>query len=425
MFYTITAAVLFLIGLGLLFYNIFWLQNIDSGRFFDRKYARRKEFIKARIDSVGVQGKNDYVISCDVDGKGTCVDIEVSSEQLNRLQAKREIYLSEYQAAKAKIYCIAPLMDIADIRVPIKKIEDSTCSEEEVAALDSKARTFHHAEMVLLAAAFFLCPNSSLASIILSVLAIIFSVLVVPLKRWTNVKGIVIIKTDSGSKAKKANNKGDKPIGFDDWSETNKELFSIEQRLRGITQEPAPKEDPDEGASAAVIPEEVTPSEVPEQEEQQPDKPIRFCKHCGCIVSETAQFCESCGAKLSEDILAEKVEEPVKEEPKAELSVQEEPKVDETVSVAKVIAETVETVKAEKAESQSAPELEKESPEPSFTFSDPPPKATVTVKEQETIQEAEQKPAKRQQMNHRPRKKKRKPAISDELAEMIDDISAK
>lgn len=306
MFYTIIAAVAFIISTLLFARNIFQCQNVETGRFFDREYGREFKIVKATVSGISIVGKNRYAVTCNIDDKNTYVDIEMSPDRLKRLRQSDTLYLIEYSTAKAKLYCVAPLSDMGLQGLPFFE-KDEASRGEDTDGLDQKAQSFHKLNMVLILLAFFTCPTTAMTSILLSILASILAIFVIPLMPWTRAKGFAIIKKEA-SNVKKQDQTSKIPIGFDDWSDTSKELYSIEQRLRNTAQNVSI--DPDDSSSDAEETTESTESEGENCEDEvldvtlevkSKDEPPRCCRVCGCIVSKNAQFCESCGNKLTED----------------------------------------------------------------------------------------------------------------------------
>lgn len=388
MFYTIIAAAAFILS-GLLFaINRLSWQNAETGRFFDRDYGRESQLVKATVDGVSMVGTKRYAISCKIDGSSDCVDIEVQPDRLKRLQKSEELYLMEYTTPKARLYCIAPISDMG-LGSALRITKAMTFDAEDVEALDKKAQMAHKLDMLLIAAAFFTCPTTPLTSLVFSVLSIIITVYAVPLTPWTRAKGFGIIKTESPNQKSKEK-KTDKPVGFADWSETNKELFSIEQRLRNTVQEDQGEvAEPIEGPETSRNLDNASFGDDGKKDPEQSEKKLRVCRVCGCIVSKSAQYCESCGHKLSEDTNSEAIYE-VKEAP---------------VSM----------------EDDSQPKNEnysENSCNTSTTFEE------ATDNGDESIgsdQAPSQEAGKRQHRNRRQRK--RRPAASNDIEEMLKDIA--
>lgn len=306
MFYTIIAAVAFIVSTLLFARNIFQCQNVETGRFFDREYGREFKIVKANVSGISIVGKNRYAVTCNIDNKDTYVDIEMPPDRLKRLRQSDTLYLMEYSTAKAKLYCVAPLSDMGLQGLPFFE-KDEASRGEDADGLDQKAQSFHKLNMVLILLAFFTCPTTAMTSILLSILASILAIFVIPLMPWTRAKGFAIIKKEAPN-VRKQDQTSKIPIGFDDWSDTNKELYSIEQRLRNTAQNVSI--DPDDSSSDAEETTEFQESEGENCEDEvldvtlevkSKDKPPRCCRVCGCIVSKNAQFCESCGNKLTED----------------------------------------------------------------------------------------------------------------------------
>lgn len=388
MFYTIIAAVALIFSSLLFAVNRLVWQNTETGHFFDRDYGREFQLVKATVDGVSMIGTKRYAISCKINGSSDCVDIEAPPERLKRLQNREELYLMEYTTQKAKLYCIAPISDMG-LCDALQITRLTTFDAEDVEVLDKKAQMAHKLDMLLIAAAFFTCPTTPLTSLVFSILSIIITVFAVPLTPWTRAKGFDIIKAESSS-LKAKDRKQDKPVGFADWSETNKELFSIEQRLRNTAQENQNEAaDPIEEPETERVHGSVDSGDGDKNDFDPSEKEFRVCRACGCIVSESAQYCESCGHKLSDDTGSETTRE-----------VEEAP-----ISV----------------ENDSQPKAENDSGDSSSTSSM---FEEATNKENDST-EAGQTPSqdagKRQHRNRRQRK--RKPAASNDIEEMLKDIA--
>lgn len=394
MFYTIIAAVIFIVSGYLLAYNLLVSQNINVGNFFDRQYLRNSNNIAAEIDEVSIVGKRQYLVTFAI-SNAKSVDIEVSEERLKRLQKCDEIYLMEFSIPKGKIYCISPISEIGFSG--IKKVRLHSFGGDEAEELDRKARFFQKIGIALLALAFFTCPSTPLTSIVLSVLSGIISVSVVPLLPWTRAKGFGIIKAESQkSKDKTADSKV--PVGYSDWSDTNKELFSIEQRVLSQIQESSESQvEPNSNVKAESKQETDIRAERQEENISVPqsqtdsihtNSPARFCKYCNHPVRDEAIYCEMCGHKLVEE----------------EKSISEESRNHRVEPEAKqeniLVQETV----------PSSPIDEKE-------------KDDTTQNTDHAVHLGESKDEPKQQSNYKQRRRRRKPAASNDIADMINDIA--
>ena len=392
MFYTIIAAVIFIVSSGLLAYNLFIAQNIEVGNFFDRQYVRESNSVTAEIEAVSIVGKKQYAVTCVISDTKS-VDIDVNEERLKRLRKCDKLYLMEFNIPKGKLYCISPLSDIGISGV--ERIRLHSYGGDEAEELDKKARAFQKIGMALLALAFFTCPSTPLTSIVLSVLSGIISVSVVPLLPWTRAKGFGIIKTESQkSKDKAADSKV--PVGYSDWSDTNKELFSIEQRVRSQVQEtPESRDltdrDVDEGPEQEVAaqPElqgDPVRDHLAQTEAVLEKPPVRYCKNCNHLVSDEAVYCELCGRKLSEDI------ETLPKENTTSRENQEEQQENHQGQIQDI----------------SLPDLAEQEE-----------KNDIAENAGKGVHKEEPK----QQSNYKQRRRRRKPAVSNEIADMINDIA--
>ena len=391
MFYTIIAAVIFIVSSGLLAYNLFIAQNIEVGNFFDRQYVRESNSVTAKIEAVSIVGKKQYAVTCVISDTKS-VDIDVNEERLKRLRKCDKLYLMEFNIPKGKLYCISPLSDIGISGV--ERIRLHSYGGDEAEELDKKARAFQKIGIALLALAFFTCPSTPLTSIVLSVLSGIISVSVVPLLPWTRAKGFGIIKTESQkSKDKAADSKV--PVGYSDWSDTNKELFSIEQRVRSQVQETPESRDltdrdvdegPEQESDAQAELQEKAVCDHQTQTDAASEKlPVRYCKHCNHPVSDEAVYCELCGWKLSEDI------ETLPKENTTSRENQEEQQENHQGQIQDI----------------SLPDLAEQG------------KNDIAENTGNGVHKEEPK----QQSNYKQRRRRRKPAVSNEIADMINDIA--
>lgn len=396
MFYTIIAAVIFIVSSGLLAYNLFIAQNIEVGNFFDRQYVRESNSVTAKIEAVSIVGKKRYAVTCAISDTKS-VDIEVNEERLKRLQKCDKIYLMEFDIPKGKLYCISPLSDIGISGV--KRIRLHSFGGDEAEELDKKARALQKIGMALLALAFFTCPSTPLTSIVLSILSGIISISVVPLLPWTRAKGFGIIKTESQkSKDKTADSKV--PVGYSDWSDTNKELFSIEQRVRSQVQDVPETQDltncdVDERPEQKVDAQPKLAGEADCDHQAQTDAvsekiPVRYCMHCNHPVSDAAVYCELCGWKLSEDREAFPKDNGAPREEQGKMPESNQGQIQE-------------------------PSL------PALTGLDE--KNDTAENVEKTAHQEEPRDEPKQQSNYKQRRRRRKPAVSNEIADMINDIA--
>lgn len=392
MFYTIIAATAYILSVILFVTNQVKLQNIHTGRFFDREYSRDFELVKATIDGVSIIGAKRYAITCRVKDSNDCVVIEVDLARLKHLKRNDELYLMKFTMPKAQIYGIAPISEL--------ELEETLCiskvmnlDADDVEDLDKKAQMAQKLNLAIIVIAFFTCPSVPLTSLLFSIIAVVMDLFIVPLAPWTRAKGFGIIKTQAHSN--KARSKiPETPVGFEDWSDTNKELFSIERRLRKAVSDTVDDRSETEKRIKEDAATEKNPQNYSDNEDQQSDlsqSTPRFCKACGCIVSEHAQYCESCGNKLSDDGLPETVKNNINN-----------------------ISEIAEVVEQVETDSTEAVDITNEFSEAKQSIGNQP---ILAAPEQDTSSE----PGKRQHRNRRQRKEKAN--TSNGIEEMLRDIA--
>ena len=353
-----------------------------KGRLFDRVYFRKSRLLEAEVDSIGF-AEGQYQICCKVPGEKHSVEMTVSESVIRRIQRKNILALICYEFPKGRVYSVASLSEMpASVQLSELKSEASGNSQE----LDEKATMLHKANLATLILAFLSCPASPFASMLLSFFSIILALFVVPFKSWTMQRDFGIIKDTKDHSGKgQAPKESDLPVGYADWSQTNKELFAIEQRLQNSLKELSVGDEESALEKPELSPEKAEPEKMPPQDEAPPQK---ICTNCGCIVDASARFCSSCGHPLIEG-----------ETPAMPIIKDEEAPV-KTKEAAETIPETV------------------EEPEPIFEET-----AKETVKEAVVVVEEkkqEKKPAR--YGSSKPRRKPRN-APDDEVAAMVDSIA--
>lgn len=153
MFYTIIAATAYILSVILFVTNQVKLQNIHTGRFFDREYSRDFELVKATIDGVSIIGAKRYAITCRVKDSNDCVVIEVDLARLKHLKRNDELYLMKFTMPKAQIYGIAPISEL--------ELEETLCiskvmnlDADDVEDLDKKAQMAQKLNLAIIVIAF-------------------------------------------------------------------------------------------------------------------------------------------------------------------------------------------------------------------------------------------------------------------------------
>lgn len=114
---------------------------------------------------------------------------------------------------------------------------------------------------------------------------------------WTKDKNSDIIEEKEESVQCQSETQSGVPVGYDDWTASEKALYAIESRL---TKGKAPEEDGESCKEEAV--DDIAP---------------KACVNCGCIVGNDACFCSQCGEKLNVPDCAEFSKEGSARVPKA------------------------------------------------------------------------------------------------------------
>lgn len=409
MILTIIAAAGVIAAAGMLARNCLKLRTYFKGRLFAQDFCVPCKVIESNVLSVSLEDEGTYSMMCDV-GNGKSVSIGLKERDVVRLQSTKKLYLLEHDFSTAKVYELS-LFSKIHMSVPVTLRESFGTELDTMIDLNKKASFTQYCNCALVVVAFILCPHHSIFSIICSAASIILSNFVVPLKKWTNQPMFGIIKAEDKKKQETAaHKKSDEPVGFENWTDTEKQLYDIQQRLMTETSAAENSENP-EGQNESK-PHIVYVHEEAELNQTEPtvkdhsdreaeiassiadaveNHSFRFCKECGCIVGEHALACDSCGAKLDDAPLQneETFDQPI--------DIDLEPVSPAPVSFAPDIVLPPEVEQPIQAENTSIDTA------------------------LESVPAQEEKPKKT--MNHRTGKRKRKAAVSSDVSDMLNDIT--
>ena len=272
--------------------NRFKLQTLFHCRLFDRTFYWPNCVVDAQIESIEYD-RGEYAMICRL-ANGKKVALPASEQLIKTLDPDEKIYLNQYQFPKGYGYIYAPISKFKE-KFNIST-NDHTDDINAMMEFSIKARTLHTVSIVLYILAILCIKAAPSTSIFLAASAIILFLNIIPCKRWTNYTkmGIIISanKKISASQQKVVDQTGF-PDGYSNWSDNQKELYAIQQKVSETIQDQKKNEEAKENFDTPINIEEKenAPSEVSKAAP-------RSCKVCGCIVSQDARFCDHCGASL-------------------------------------------------------------------------------------------------------------------------------
>lgn len=303
MIYTIIAAMLFILTLGVIL-SANYRGSYIAAKIRGNIYYRECTPVCAKVEKLIWSKDGNAFAICSIDGDKS--EIEILLKKTPNHMPK-SLWLIQSKIKDGMLYSPVSFHITADAPF-ILKIHDGELSPDECEKLNVRIKRAYIPIWIMIMGAIPSIATRPLLAIFIEIIAIYLSFMSVPFKDWTKSKKCCIIEERKGQ-SHSADDKPDSslPLGFNEWSPTEKELFGIETRTHddlseNLCKDPYAKADwiaPDENPewirpdktnlSDALIKTEISlPSSLTPS----------ACKNCGCVIDDGITFCPHCGERI-------------------------------------------------------------------------------------------------------------------------------
>lgn len=297
MAYTIPAIVFF-ISLGLMI-STDYRSSFTDIKFKGKTYFRKSKPVCCKVKGLSWSRNGTAFVICGAENDKPEIELFIKncSDEI-----PERIWLIESEIRNGKLYTAMPITVPANMPLQFhEKNNEKEITVAESERLSSNLKKIYIAMWILLVVSFLSIGVIPLISIALET-AIIFTCLQnVPFRSWTKSNACGIIKENKVNVCN-GNSRPDStfPLGYDEWTDTEKELFDIESRVGAKAMV---GEEFSEKKENWVESDEIVVDDFVEETRDVAIGSIvpRACHNCGCIVDNDAFFCSQCGERLESD----------------------------------------------------------------------------------------------------------------------------
>lgn len=308
--------------------------SLTVARIFNEVCYRPSTVVEGTLVKFIYTLANEYRAKCVVPDGDSEITVEVDVPDkmfavIDMGESSRAVHLLKVDVGSGYYYQLTPsIPNGVAVTVEHKKMEGYQKSALAADVFGRRAERFYVLGYLLAILSLPFAASSPFLSFFLVVLAAIIFYAVSPFRKLTNRAKYGIM-----SKGNKNNKKGkdasaavnpELPKGYNDWSDTEKELYNIEARIGAraiMPSEEFGKLDKEEEPGTAKNWEyagNIDEDDFKTDSDEPEHTMFHVCKRCGCVVERDAIFCSSCGAKLSDEISVPVESTPVEEKTETE-----------------------------------------------------------------------------------------------------------